>query len=153
MNACLAVFNCCKSAPPKTGKLGIFCVGPGGSGWDACARACSWVNDTDCVAKALPTCLPHVVGLIIQHLALGGRFLNRPFQRFRLLLRPRLCISRKAAQARRMSTSRVQLDRLLDPENTSVTLGTISRAAKALGRKVGLEMVKAWQAGKFRGAF
>jgi len=35
------------------------------------------------------------------------------------------------------------LDRLLDPENPSVTLGTISRAAKALGRKVRLEMVKA----------
>jgi DNA-binding phage protein len=49
----------------------------------------------------------------------------------------------KVTMARRMSTSRAQLDRLLDPENASVTLGTISRAAKALGRKVRLEMVKA----------
>jgi hypothetical protein len=35
-----------------------------------------------------------------------------------------------------------QLLRLLDPENPSVTLGTLSRAAKELGRKVRLEMVK-----------
>lgn len=49
----------------------------------------------------------------------------------------------KLAMARRMSTSRAQLDRLLDPENASVTLSTLSRAAKALGRKVRLEMVKA----------
>ncbi len=49
----------------------------------------------------------------------------------------------KVTLARRMSTSRAQLDRLLDPENPSVTLGTISRAAKALGRKVKLVMVKA----------
>ncbi len=49
----------------------------------------------------------------------------------------------KVTLARRMSTSRAQLDRLLDPDNPSVTLGTISRAAKALGRKVRLEMVKA----------
>jgi DNA-binding Xre family transcriptional regulator len=48
----------------------------------------------------------------------------------------------KVALARRMSTSRAQLDRLLDPENPSVTLGTLSRAAKALGRRVTLEMVK-----------
>lgn len=48
----------------------------------------------------------------------------------------------KLAMARRMSTSRAQLDRLLDPENASVTLSTLSRAAKALGRKVRLEMVK-----------
>ena len=37
---------------------------------------------------------------------------------------------------------RAQLDRLLDPENPSVTLGTLSCAAKALGRRVRLEMVK-----------
>ncbi len=48
----------------------------------------------------------------------------------------------KIALARRMSTSRAQLDRLLDPENPSVTLGTLSRAAKALGRRVTLKMVK-----------
>ncbi|HBJ86054.1 MAG TPA: Fis family transcriptional regulator [Verrucomicrobiales bacterium] len=48
----------------------------------------------------------------------------------------------KVALVRRMSTSRAQLDRLLDPENPSVTLGTLSRAAKAPGRRARLEMVK-----------
>jgi DNA-binding phage protein len=48
----------------------------------------------------------------------------------------------KVAMARRMPTSRAQLDRLLDPENPSVTLGTLSRAAKALGRRITLKMVK-----------
>lgn len=48
----------------------------------------------------------------------------------------------KVELARRMSTSRAQLDRLLDPENPSVTLGTISRAASALGRKVRLAFVE-----------
>lgn len=43
--------------------------------------------------------------------------------------------------ARRMSTSRVQLNRLLDPENDSVTLGTLSRAASAIGRRLRLELV------------
>jgi antitoxin HicB len=39
----------------------------------------------------------------------------------------------KAALASRMRTSRAQLDRLLDPVNTSVTLATLARAAAALG--------------------
>ena len=33
-----------------------------------------------------------------------------------------------------MKTSRTQLDRLLDPENESVTLGTLTGAAEAVGR-------------------
>ena len=36
----------------------------------------------------------------------------------------------KSALAKRMKTSRTQLDRLLDPENESVTLGTLTRAAR-----------------------
>jgi len=36
--------------------------------------------------------------------------------------------------ARRMHTTRAQLDRLLDPDNPSVTLATLQRAAKAVGR-------------------
>lgn len=48
----------------------------------------------------------------------------------------------KVALARKMSTSRAALDRLLDPANPSVTLGTLSRAARALGRKVKLELVE-----------
>src|SRR5436309_9973129 len=42
----------------------------------------------------------------------------------------------KQAMARLLHTSRSQLDRLLDPRNVSVTLDTITRAAKALGRRV-----------------
>jgi len=47
----------------------------------------------------------------------------------------------KSALARRMRTSRAQLDRLLDPENESVTLGTLTRAAHAVGRKLWMELV------------
>jgi DNA-binding Xre family transcriptional regulator len=47
----------------------------------------------------------------------------------------------RTEMARRMATSRVQLNRLLDPENDSVTLGTLHRAAKVLGRKVVLGLV------------
>ncbi|HEY6441791.1 MAG TPA: hypothetical protein VIY66_00475 [Candidatus Acidoferrales bacterium] len=42
----------------------------------------------------------------------------------------------KQAMARQFRTSRSQLDRLLDPGNASVTLGTIARAARALGKRV-----------------
>jgi antitoxin HicB len=47
----------------------------------------------------------------------------------------------KTAMAARMNTSRRQLDRLLDPNNPSVTLSTLRRAASAVGRRlrVGLE--------------
>jgi DNA-binding phage protein len=47
----------------------------------------------------------------------------------------------KAALAKRMHTSRAQLDRLLDPENDSVTLGTLARAAQAVGRQLHMELV------------
>jgi antitoxin HicB len=42
----------------------------------------------------------------------------------------------KRAMARQLQTSRSQLDRLLDPENSSVTLDTITRAAQALGKRI-----------------
>lgn len=42
----------------------------------------------------------------------------------------------KQAMAKQLHTSRSQLDRLLDPQNVSVTLDTITRAAKALGKRV-----------------
>jgi hypothetical protein len=47
----------------------------------------------------------------------------------------------KTKMAARMKTSRRQLDRLLDPNNPSVTLATLRRAASAVGRRlrVGLE--------------
>jgi antitoxin HicB len=46
----------------------------------------------------------------------------------------------KTAMASRMKTDRRQLDRLLDPENKSVTLSTLRRAATALGRKLYVEI-------------
>ncbi|HEY3898765.1 MAG TPA: helix-turn-helix domain-containing protein [Chthoniobacter sp.] len=49
----------------------------------------------------------------------------------------------KTTMARRMRTSRAALDRLLDPTNTSVTLATLNRAAKALGRKIKIDLVPA----------
>ena len=47
----------------------------------------------------------------------------------------------KAELARRMKTSRAQLDRLLDPKNESVTLSTLTRAAHAVGRNLRVELV------------
>lgn len=47
----------------------------------------------------------------------------------------------KAEMARRMDTSRSQLNRLLDPTTHSVTLETLTRAAHAVGRQVKLELV------------
>jgi DNA-binding phage protein len=46
----------------------------------------------------------------------------------------------KAAMASRMETSRSQLDRLLDPENESVTLHTMKKAAEAVGLKLELQL-------------
>lgn len=46
----------------------------------------------------------------------------------------------KTKMAERMRTSRGQLDRLLDPMNDKVQLDTIIRGAKAVGRKVRLEL-------------
>jgi DNA-binding Xre family transcriptional regulator len=45
----------------------------------------------------------------------------------------------KAEMARRMKTSRSALDRLLDPQNASVTLQTLERAAQALGKRLRVE--------------
>src|SRR5437763_1656570 len=42
----------------------------------------------------------------------------------------------KQALAKELRTSRSQLDRLLDPENIAISLDTISRAAKALGKRL-----------------
>lgn len=46
----------------------------------------------------------------------------------------------KTAMAARMKTSRRQLDRLLDPDNPSVTLATLRRAAGAVGRRLKVEL-------------
>ena len=47
----------------------------------------------------------------------------------------------KSTLAKRMKTSRAQLDRLLDPNNESVTLDTLTRAAQAVGRQLRMELV------------
>ena len=43
--------------------------------------------------------------------------------------------------ARQLKTSRSGLQRLLDPENYSVTLLTLNRAASVLGKKVNISLV------------
>jgi transcriptional regulator with XRE-family HTH domain len=49
----------------------------------------------------------------------------------------------KTQMATRMKTSRAAVDRLLDASNSSVTLNTLGKAARALGRKVKIELVPA----------
>ena len=46
----------------------------------------------------------------------------------------------KAEMARRMETSRAALDRLLDPENPSVTLQTLQSAAAAVGGRLRVQL-------------
>ena len=46
----------------------------------------------------------------------------------------------KSALAKRLHTSRSQIERLLDPTNTQVQLDTLQRAATALGRKLIVEL-------------
>ena len=43
--------------------------------------------------------------------------------------------------AQEMGTSRSQISRLLDPKDGNVTLATLQRAAKIVGRKVRVELV------------
>jgi DNA-binding Xre family transcriptional regulator len=47
----------------------------------------------------------------------------------------------KTELATRMKTSRAALNRLLDPNNTSVSLHTLEKAAAALGRKLEVHLV------------
>ena len=46
----------------------------------------------------------------------------------------------KAQLAKRMKTSRSALERILDPDNPSVTLLTLKRAARALGKNIRIEI-------------
>ena len=46
-----------------------------------------------------------------------------------------------SAMAAEMDTSRAQLNRVLDPEASNVTLETLSRAAKVVGRGLRVELV------------
>ena len=49
----------------------------------------------------------------------------------------------KTALAERMHTSRAQLNRVLDAEDTGLTLDTLSRAASALGYRVKVDLIAA----------
>ncbi|MCY4359023.1 MAG: Fis family transcriptional regulator [Gammaproteobacteria bacterium] len=46
----------------------------------------------------------------------------------------------KTKMAKIMDTSRSALDRLLDPENTSITLHTLDNAARAIGKTLRIEL-------------
>ena len=47
----------------------------------------------------------------------------------------------KTAMAKEMKTSRSSLERLLDPNNPSVTLDTLERAATVIGKRVHFELM------------
>jgi DNA-binding Xre family transcriptional regulator len=46
----------------------------------------------------------------------------------------------KSQLAERLQTSRSQLDRLLDPDNTTVTLESLERLARAVGKQLRVEL-------------
>ncbi|MFB6286119.1 MAG: helix-turn-helix domain-containing protein [Candidatus Bipolaricaulia bacterium] len=46
----------------------------------------------------------------------------------------------KTEMAERMNTSRSSLNRLLDPDNDSVNLKTMSRAAEAIGKRLNVSL-------------
>jgi predicted XRE-type DNA-binding protein len=47
----------------------------------------------------------------------------------------------KTKMAERMHTSRSALDRLIDPTNENVTLQTLDKAARAIGRRLAVALV------------
>ncbi len=90
---------------------------------------------------------PHIGGSFDDFLKEEGIFEDVQSTAIKRVLAAQLERARKAHKltniemARRMRTSRVQLDRLLDPDNDSVTLATLRRAAAVVGREVRLELV------------
>jgi len=58
----------------------------------------------------------------------------------RQMKRRRITVSKLASE---LGTSRAAIDRILDKDNTSITLNTISRTASALGCRVRLEIIAA----------
>ena len=47
----------------------------------------------------------------------------------------------KTELAKKIRTSRASLNRLLDPDNTSITLNRLNSVASALGKKISIELV------------
>lgn len=45
----------------------------------------------------------------------------------------------KTSLAKKLKTSRSQLDRILDPENTTITIEVLERVAHAVGKKLHIE--------------
>lgn len=48
----------------------------------------------------------------------------------------------KTSMAKRMNTSRLSLDRLLDENDVSLTLTTLANAAQALGKQIKMELIE-----------
>jgi antitoxin HicB len=48
----------------------------------------------------------------------------------------------KKELACKIGTSRAAIDRLLDPQNTSITLHTLDKAARAIGKKLHLSLIE-----------
>ena len=46
----------------------------------------------------------------------------------------------KAEMAKRLKTSRTGIDRLLDPDNTSITLNTMAKVAHLLGKRIAFSL-------------
>lgn len=46
----------------------------------------------------------------------------------------------KTSLAQKMNTSRSQLDRLLDPENTTITLESLDSLARAVGKQIRIHL-------------
>jgi transcriptional regulator with XRE-family HTH domain len=49
----------------------------------------------------------------------------------------------KVEMARRMHTSRSELDRILDPDNRGVSLESLQKAAAAIGKAIDIRLVNA----------
>ncbi|WP_029014689.1 XRE family transcriptional regulator [Niveispirillum irakense] len=47
----------------------------------------------------------------------------------------------KTAMAQTMETSRTQVNRVLDPENVAISLELLDRAAKAVGKRLRVELI------------
>ena len=47
----------------------------------------------------------------------------------------------KSDMARAMGTSRTQVDRVLDPSNIAVSLDTLERAARSVGKRLKVELI------------
>lgn len=57
----------------------------------------------------------------------------------------------KTEMATKMQTSRAQLDHLLDPEKTGVSIDTIQRAASVVGCQIRIELIWRLNLGDFGG--